>query len=1042
MNQLFFPQPVQVKRGRYNPIVFLTSQLFFMKKRMISLPLMPATITKIFVALAMLVLPTSLLAQTTIVSSAGGGNWNVTGSWAGGIIPGANDSVVISGGNITLTDARSVGSITIPSGKTLTISNGQTLTVAKTSAGPILGGYFTNNGTLTSGGSTATIQMGTNGVIGGSSTTTIGQLTINTTNTTDIVYLNVSRIIISNGGTLFLTKGIFNVGASRTVQMGTTAGTTINATGGGNFATTGANGGEDGGNVDCRAGSGGTLSISGTGSVGSPTFYNVFNGSGTDANWRFGCTTAGIKVNGTLSASTLDGASVANANQWAATGNSPVYGPSSTLLVNRNGQGWTPSLEWNATSGYIIGTTPGYPNNVTIANVGTSGGSVGGVNIGVNISTARNINGTLTIGTSTISGAVGISSSSFVCGGIVINSGSVLGASSNFRVNGNWLRQGATIGAFSATAGITITFGGSGTAATPQTIGLSTGTETFNNNANIAIANGTYVKLNCPVTMGSARTVTLTSGIIETDATNVLSITNTATSALSGSGSATNCITGPVKWTLLNSGTNTYVFPVASGTSSITYLPFTLSSTNTVAGNVATIQAFAGSFSGTADGSTLSAVSNTEYWSLGYSSSVNSGSTVSIGRTTALGGLSLIGRSITNTGTGGGSYSSIGGTVSGNNINNSTTFGTGTAFNFQLASPPVPTIALADNAGGQVGAANLGTGSTDNPIANFQLTVGTADAVLKQLTFVTTGTAASGTDITNFKLYYSATNNFAARTLVTGATLTSGLGAGSHVFGPGSTLNQTVPVGTRYFWITTDIPSSATGGTIQVSAISPASNLVFTSGTPTGSTTQAGVQTITVLPTVTTTAATSITTTGAVINGTVNPNGPSTNNKFDWGVTQYNNTDVAATTNPTASGSSPVSIALTLSGLTPNTLYNFRAKSDNGNAGSPVLGSNLTFTTISNAPTVGNASAPTSNGFTASWSAPGSQGGAALTYTVQVYNTSNTLILSVPSISGTSTVISNVALSPNTTYYFRVVAVNAGGTSAQSAASANITTGV
>ena len=74
--------------------------------------------------------------------------------------------------------------------------------------------------------------------------------------------------------------------------------------------------------------------------------------------------------------------------------------------------------------------------------------------------------------------------------------------------------------------------------------------------------------------------------------------------------------------------------------------------------------------------------------------------------------------------------------------------------------------------------------------------------------------------------------------------------------------------------------------------------------------------------TATTGSASSITTTGAALNGTVNDNGASTTVTFDYGTTSGYGTNVAATTGATvAAGAGSTAVAVMLSGLTCNTTY-------------------------------------------------------------------------------------------------------------------------
>jgi peptidoglycan/xylan/chitin deacetylase (PgdA/CDA1 family) len=80
-------------------------------------------------------------------------------------------------------------------------------------------------------------------------------------------------------------------------------------------------------------------------------------------------------------------------------------------------------------------------------------------------------------------------------------------------------------------------------------------------------------------------------------------------------------------------------------------------------------------------------------------------------------------------------------------------------------------------------------------------------------------------------------------------------------------------------------------------------------------------------PTVTTSASTGMTGTTAVLNGTINPNKLATYWWFQWGTTKNYGTGSPAVLIP--AGTTAVSISLTITGLTPNTTYYFRAAGSN-----------------------------------------------------------------------------------------------------------------
>ncbi|MFY7886187.1 MAG: beta strand repeat-containing protein, partial [Dolichospermum sp.] len=383
----------------------------------------------------------------------------------------------------------------------------------------------------------------------------------------------------------------------------------------------------------------------------------------------------------------------------------------------------------------------------------------------------------------------------------------------------------------------------------------------------------------------------------------------------------------------------------------------------------------------------------------------------------------------------GSSWGTTGGTTSAGSPNVTTESGITSGNTIWTVAMPaaVPDIALADNVGGQVAAGTITKNTTNNIIYNFQLGVTTANATLNSVAFATTNSAS---DVSNYKLYYASSNSFGSASQI-GSSITTSLGTGTHTF---TSLSQVVNSGaTGYFWIVSDVPTGATpGNTIVVSAITT-SDITVASGNKTGSTSAGGTQTIIAAPTVTTNAAGTITTTSVILNGTVNANASSTTASFDYGTTVSYGTNVVADQSP-ITGTSNDAITKTVSSLGTNTLYHFRAKGVNS-AGT-TNGSDAEFTTLSNAPTVGSGNAETSVGFTANWTAPTNDGSETFTYTVEVDNDNAFGSVDATYSSIASGTLSQVVtgLASGTTYYFRVKAVNAGGSSAWSSVSAGVTT--
>lgn len=111
-------------------------------------------------------------------------------------------------------------------------------------------------------------------------------------------------------------------------------------------------------------------------------------------------------------------------------------------------------------------------------------------------------------------------------------------------------------------------------------------------------------------------------------------------------------------------------------------------------------------------------------------------------------------------------------------------------------------------------------------------------------------------------------------------------------------------------------------------------------------------------PSVVTTSASSITSTSATANGTVNPNGTLTNAYYDYGTT----TAYGQTTSSTSVGlgTSPVSVNGLLAGLNSSTTYHYRLVATNTN-GQTTYGSDATFTT--SAPSLPNLTPYQSSGW-------------------------------------------------------------------------------
>lgn len=184
-------------------------------------------------------------------------------------------------------------------------------------------------------------------------------------------------------------------------------------------------------------------------------------------------------------------------------------------------------------------------------------------------------------------------------------------------------------------------------------------------------------------------------------------------------------------------------------------------------------------------------------------------------------------------------------------------------------------------------------------------------------------------------------------------------------------------------------------------------------------------------PIVVTTAASSITSTGAALNGTVNANGDATTVTFEYGLTTGYGSTITAVPS-TVSGNTTIPVTANVTGLIPNTLYHFRAVGTN--AGGTTNGNDMTFTTALAAPVVvTNAADPiglttaTLNGTVTAQNSP-----TTVTFQWGLTPAFGNIANATPGLvtgNTPTTVSANLTgLLLNTTYYYRCVGVNAAGT--------------
>ena len=182
-------------------------------------------------------------------------------------------------------------------------------------------------------------------------------------------------------------------------------------------------------------------------------------------------------------------------------------------------------------------------------------------------------------------------------------------------------------------------------------------------------------------------------------------------------------------------------------------------------------------------------------------------------------------------------------------------------------------------------------------------------------------------------------------------------------------------------------------------------------------------------PVVTTNPATFIAGFSAMLNGLLDPHGLTTSVHFQYGTT----TNYGLTTAPQShTGNTYLNVGANISSLSASTIYHFRIVASNS-AGTS-LGSDRTFTTLSATGPPVVTTNPATNVTTSSATLNGSLDPHGLTTSVYFqYGTTTSYGHTTTMQSQTGNTYRNIAanisgLSANTTYHFRIVAHNSGGT--------------
>ncbi len=247
---------------------------------------------------------------------------------------------------------------------------------------------------------------------------------------------------------------------------------------------------------------------------------------------------------------------------------------------------------------------------------------------------------------------------------------------------------------------------------------------------------------------------------------------------------------------------------------------------------------------------------------------------------------------------------------------------------------------------------------------------------------------------------------------------------------------------------TTTVAQSIGSGTSNVAVTAPLTGLAANTtyyfeaqATNAGGTTDGSILSFTTAanpPAATTNAASSVTASGATLNASVNPEGAVTSVTFVYGTNPSLSSGTTTTASQAAgSGTSNVPVTSALTGLSANTTYYFEVVATS--SGGTVDGSILNFTTTSPVITPPAASTTAATALTfsggtlnANVNPEGTATSVTFVYGTDPTLTTGTITTSAQAIGvGTSSVAVSApisSLAAATTYFFQVVATNAGGT--------------